>query len=135
MAGFSIQKPFELQEQRRDNLTILFAVGPIEKRELSLLEAALKRLLGEGRKRVIVDFSEVTHLSALFVPGLVICAEAFQTQGGEMPVTGVSPALRNCIRTIDTAGKIVLLPDVVAAIKSMSNNPTHSTDSRAAVSR
>jgi anti-anti-sigma regulatory factor len=119
MAGFSIQEPFELQEQRRGDLTILFAVGPIEKRELSLLETALKQLLGEGRKRVILDFSEVTHLSALLVPGLVICAESVRVQGGEMIVTGVSTALRKCIQMIDTAGTIILQPDVVAAMKTM----------------
>lgn len=127
MAGFSTQKPFELQEQRRDDVTILFATGPIEKIEMGLLEAALKRLLCEGRTRVIVDLSEVTHLCALLVSGLVICAESFLTRGGEMFVTGVSPGLRSCIRTIDTAGKIVLCPDVVAAIKSMSPH-THSSN-------
>lgn len=120
MAGFTIQKPFELQEQRRGDLSILFAGGRMEKIELGLLEAALTRLAQEGRRRVIVDLSEVTTISTLVVAGFVIYAESFRSSGGEMAVTGVSRSLRNVFGMIDSAGKIDLQTDVVAAIKSMS---------------
>lgn len=120
MTGFSIGKPFELQEQRRDELTILFAGGPMEKIELGLVEAALKRLAREGRHRVIVDLSEVTTLSTLVVAGFVICAESFRSSGGEVTVTGVSRSLREAFRMIDSDGKINQQTDIVAAIKAMS---------------
>lgn len=120
MDGFTIQKPFELQQQRRGDLTILFAGGRMEKIELGLLEAALNRLVQEGRRRVIVDFSEVTSISTLVVAGFVIYAESFRSSGGEMAVTGVSRSLRDVFGMIDSAGKIDLQTDVVAAIKSMS---------------
>ena len=114
------EKPFEIQEQCRDDITILFAEGPMEKSELGLLEAALKRLMREGRKRVIVDFSEVTSLNSLNVAGIVICADSFQSNGGEMVVSGLSRALSNVFRVIDSGDRINLQTDVVAAIKSMS---------------
>jgi len=120
MASFSIEKSFELQEQQRDDLTILFAEGPMEKIELGVLETALKRLAREGRRRVIVDFSEVTTLSTLVVAGFIICAESFRFSGGEMTVTGVSRSLRDAFRMIDSDGKINQQTDVVAAIKAMS---------------
>ncbi len=120
MASLTIEKPFELQEQWRDDLTILFAGGPMEKMELGVLETALKRLTREGRRRVIVDFSEVTTLSTLVVAGFVICAESFRFSGGEMTVTGVSRSLRDAFRMIDSDGKIDQQTDVVAAIKAMS---------------
>ncbi len=120
MASFSIEKSFELQEQQRDDLTILFAEGPMEKIELGVLETALKRLVREGRRRVIVDFSEVTTLSTLVVAGFIICAESFRFSGGEMTVTGVSRSLRDAFRMIDSDGKINQQTDVVAAIKAMS---------------
>ena len=120
MASFSIEKPFELQEQQRDGLTILSAGGPIEMIELGALEKTLKRLALTGRRRVIVDFSEVTTLSTLAVAGFVICAESFRFSGGEMTVTGVSRSLRDAFRMIDSDGKIKQHTDVVAAIKAMS---------------
>jgi anti-anti-sigma regulatory factor len=120
MMGFSIEKPFELQEQRRDDLTILFAGGPMEKIELGVLETVLKRLAREGRHRIIVDLSEVTTLSTLVVAGFVICAEWFRSSGGEMTVTGVSRTLRDAFRMIDSDGRINQQADVMAAIKSMS---------------
>jgi anti-anti-sigma regulatory factor len=120
MASFSIEKSFELQEQQQDDLTILFAEGPMEKIELGVLETALKRLAREGRRRVIVDFSEVTTLSTLVVAGFIICAESFRFSGGEMTVTGVSRSLRDAFRMIDSDGKINQQTDVVAAIKAMS---------------
>jgi anti-anti-sigma regulatory factor len=120
MTGFSIEKPFELHEQRRDDLTILFAGGPMEKIELGILETTLKRLAQEGRQRVIVDLSEVTTLSSLVVISLVICAESFRSGGGEMTVTGASRSLRDAFRTIDSDGKFNQQTDVVAAIKAMS---------------
>jgi len=120
MASFSIERPFELQERQRDDLTILFAEGLMEKIELGVLETALKRLARAGRRRVIVDFSEVTTLSTLVVAGFVICAESFRSSGGEMTVTGVSRSLRDAFRMIDSDGKIKQQTDVVAAIKAMS---------------
>ena len=120
MTGVSIEKPFELQEQRRDDLTILFAGGPMEKMELGVLETALKRLAREGRRRVIVYFSEVTTLSTLVVAGFVICAESFRSSHGELAVTGVSRSLCDAFRMIDSDGKINQQTDVVAAIKTMS---------------
>ena len=120
MTVFSIEKPFKLREQQRDDLTILFAVGSMEKMELGVLETALKRLVREGRHRVIVDLSEVTTLSTLVVAGFVICAESFRSSGGEMTVTGVSRSLRDAFRMIDSDGKINQQTDVVAAIKAMS---------------
>ncbi len=120
MASFSIEKPFELQEQQQDDLTILSAGGPIEMIELGALETVLKRLAREGRRRVIVDFSEVTTLSTLAVAGFVICAESFRFSGGEMTVTGVSRSLRDAFRMIDSDGKVKQQTDVVAAIKAMS---------------
>jgi anti-anti-sigma regulatory factor len=120
MTTVSIEKPFALQEQRRDDLTILSAGGPIEMIELGALERALKRLAREGRRRVIVDFSEVTTLSTLAVAGFVICAESFRSIGGEMTVTGVSRALRDAFRMIDSEGRLKQQTDVVTAIKAMS---------------
>jgi anti-anti-sigma regulatory factor len=120
MMGFSIEKPFELQEQRRGDLTILLVEGPMEQIELGVLETALKRLVREGRHRVIVDLSEVTTLSALVVAGFIICAESFRSNGGEMIVTGTSRSLRDAFRMLDSHGKINQQPDVVAAIKVMS---------------
>jgi len=120
MTSFRINKPFELQEQRRDDLTILFAAGPLEKIELGVLEAALKRLVREDRRRVIVDFSEVTTLSTLVVAGFVICTESFRSNGGEVTITGISPSLRDAFRVIDSGGRIKQQTDVVAAIKALS---------------
>lgn len=123
MAIFTIEKPFELQERRRDDLTILCAGGSMEKMELGVLEAALKRLVREGRRRVIVDFSEVTTLSTLVVAGFVICAESFRSSGGELTVTGASRSLRYAFRMIDSDGRIDQQTDILAAIKTMSPRP------------
>ena len=120
MTGFSIERPFELQEQQQDDLTILFVGGPMEKIELGVLETALKRLVREGRHRVIVDLSEVTTLGTVVVAGFVICTESFRSSGGEMTVTGTSRSLRDAFRMLDSHGKINQQPDVVAAIKVMS---------------
>ena len=124
MASVSIEKAFALQERRRNDLTILSAGGPIEMIELGALERALKRLAREGRRRVIVDFSEVTTLSTLAVAGFVICAESFRSSGGEMTVTGVSRSLRDAFRMIDSDGRIKQQTDIVAAIKAMSPRST-----------
>ena len=124
MTSLSIEKQFELQEQRRDDLTILFAAGPLERIELGVLETALKRLAREDRRRVIVDFSEVTTLSTLVVAGFVICAESFRSNGGEMTGTGTSRSLRDAFRMLDSHWKIHQQPDVVAAIKTMSQQAT-----------
>jgi anti-anti-sigma regulatory factor len=120
MASFTIERPFELQEQQRDDLTILLAEGSMETMELGVLETALMRLAKEGRRRVIVDFSGVTTMSTLVVAGFAICAESFRLGGREMTVTGASRSLRDAFRMIDSDGRIDQQTDIVAAIRAMS---------------
>jgi len=120
MASVGIERPFALHEQQRDGLTILTAGGPIEMIEIAALERALKRLMREGQRRVIVDLSEVTTLSTLAVAGFVICAELFRSTGGEITVTGVSRALRDAFHMIDSDGRLKQQIDVESAIKAMS---------------
>ena len=74
MAGFTIQERFEIQEQRRDEITLLFIKGRMDQAELEVVTAAVTRLQKEGRRRVVVDFSEVTAITTLTVAGLVMTA-------------------------------------------------------------
>jgi len=129
MADYTIQNQFELQEHQVDDLTILSARGRMEMSELAVIEAAFHRLAQDGRRRVIVDLTEVRTLSTLVVAGFVIRAESFHSNGGELTVTGAS-SLRNVFRMLDPKGKIQLQTDVVTAIKSMSQRTAQPETSR-----
>jgi anti-anti-sigma factor len=126
MAGYTMHQRFELQEQRRGEVTLLFIKGQMDKAELDVLNAALTRLQKEGRRRVVVDFSEVTAITSMTVAGVVICAEALRDKNGEMVLTGISPSICKVFEMIDSAHKLELQPDVVAAIKSMTQRSPQS---------
>ncbi|HTS17589.1 MAG TPA: STAS domain-containing protein [Verrucomicrobiae bacterium] len=123
MIGIDTEKPFQLEEQQRNGLTVLSAVGPMELIELRQLQSTLARLFLEGRRRVIVDFSEVTTLSSLVVSGFIFFAESFQAGGGEMAVTGASRSLAEVFGQMNAYCRINQQTDVPAAIKAMSTPP------------
>jgi anti-anti-sigma regulatory factor len=129
MAGFTIQERFEIQEQRRGEITLLFIKGRMDKPELDVFNAALTRLRKEGRRRVVVDFSEVTGITTLTVAGFVMGAEALRGDGGEMVLTGISRSISKVFEVIDSTHKLEMQTDVVAAIKSMTQRSVQALDS------
>jgi len=124
MAGFAIQERFELQEQRRGEITLLFIKGRIDKAELDVINAALTRLHNEGRRQVIVDFSEVTAITTLAVAGFVMGVEPLRSDGGEIVLTGTTHSVRKVFEVIDATHKLEMQTDVVAAIKSINQRST-----------
>jgi anti-anti-sigma factor len=124
MADFTTQERFELQEQRRGEVTLLFIKGRMDEAELDVLDAALTRLQKEGRRRVVVDFSEATAITTMTVAGILIRAEALRDNGGEMVLTGTSPSVSKVFEVIDSTHKLEMQTDVVAAIKSMTERST-----------
>jgi anti-anti-sigma factor len=124
MAGFTIQERFELQEQRRGEITLLFIKGRMDQAELDVFNAAVTRLRKEGCRRVVVDFSEVTAITTLIVTGFVMGAETLRGDGGEMVLTGISPSVSKVFEVIDSTHKLEMQTDVVAAIKSMTQRST-----------
>jgi anti-anti-sigma factor len=119
MAGFTIQERFELQERQRGEITLLFIKGRLDQPELDLVNAAMTRLRKEGRRRLVVDFSEVPAITTLTVAGLVTTAESLRGDGGEMILTGISSSVSKVFDVIDPTHKVAMQTDVVAAIKSM----------------
>lgn len=120
MAGFTIQERFELKEQRRGEIALIFLKGRMDKPELDLFNSAVTRLRKEGRLRLIADFSEVTAITTLTVAGLVMSGEVVRRDGGEIVLSGIPSSLGNVFEAIDATHQLKLQPDVVAAIKSMS---------------
>jgi anti-anti-sigma regulatory factor len=124
MAGFTIQERFKLQEQRHGEIAPLFIKGRMDQAELDVFNAAVTRLRKEGRRRVAVDFSEITAITTRTVTGFVMGAETFRGDGGEMILTRISPSVRNVLEVVDSTHKFEMQTDVVAAIKSMTQRST-----------
>ena len=119
MTDFTTHPPFDLEEQRRGDVTILFARGRIEKRELGAIETAINRLLQVGRWRVVLDLSEADDLSSLTAADLVATVELFRPNGGEILVSGLSHPVDDIFRAIDPNNKMKRQSDVLSAIKQL----------------
>jgi anti-anti-sigma factor len=124
MAGFTTQERFEFQEQRRGEITLLFIKGRLDQAEFDVFNAAVTRLRKEGRRQVVVDFSEVTTVATLAVASLVTTAESIRGDGGEMVLTGISSSVSKVFEAIGSTYKFEMQTDVVAAIKSMTQRST-----------
>ena len=102
-------------KQMQPDIIVLELTGRITLgRQCKQLEWAVDNLVGEGQKKVILDFSGVTSLDSTGIGIIVMCAGKLKQAGGKLRVCAqghVEEVLR-----LTSVDKVVdLHPDVAAA--------------------
>jgi anti-sigma B factor antagonist len=76
----------------------LTLMGELDRDALRAVRYRMVRLLDQGRIRLVIDFTEVSHLDYRGVPWLVSQAEEFRRRGGDVKVAGLSRYLQAIFR-------------------------------------
>src|ERR1035441_4965342 len=86
-------------------------------RESKQLEWAVETLVGEGRKKVILDLSGVTNVDSTGIGIIVMSAGKLKKAGGELRVAGATAHVEDVLK-MTNIDQIVVLHSTTAAAAS-----------------
>jgi anti-sigma B factor antagonist len=91
-------KRIEVEPSLRLEHSTLTLMGELDRDALQAVRHRMVRLLEQGCIRLVMDFTEVSHLDYRGVPWLVSQAEEFRRRGGDVKVAGLSRYLQAIFR-------------------------------------
>lgn len=86
--------------------------GELSSAELGQVGEELFRLMHEGRRNVVVDFVEVSHVDYRGIKPLVARCQLFRRAGGDLKLSGLSPYLRAIFRAAGAQDAFEFYPSV-----------------------
>jgi anti-sigma B factor antagonist len=103
-------------KQMQPDIIVLELTGRITLgRQCKQLEWAVDNLVGEGQKKVILDFSGVTSLDSTGIGIIVMSASQVRKAGGELRVAGATEHVEQVLKTTNVHQIIALHPSTAAA--------------------
>lgn len=81
-----------------ERVVTLVLEGELGEAELADVGHELFRLMHQGRKRVVLDLSQVPHVDYRGIRALMARAELFRRAAGDIKLAGMSPYLRAVFR-------------------------------------
>jgi anti-anti-sigma factor len=94
----------------------LLLEGEVGRDVVSETDALLHSLTASGVTRVVIDFSEVSHLDYRCVPALVDRARALRALGGDLKLSGLSAYLDAIFRSAGAFDEFDAFPAIDEAI-------------------
>jgi anti-sigma B factor antagonist len=95
--------------------------------ETSLVEQIgneLQSLVNEqGRKRILLDFSNVQYLSSTMLGQLARLGKALQQAGGQLKITGLGPVLSDTFRISHFESLFAIYDDRASAMRAFRPSP------------
>jgi anti-sigma B factor antagonist len=103
-------------KQIQPDITVLEVIGRITiGRDSKQLEWAIDSLVDEGRKKVILDLTGVTHVDSTGIGIIVMSAGKVKSAGGELRAAGAAGHVETVLKMTKVDGIVALHPTPVAA--------------------
>ena len=99
--------PIESKANQAGAAVIALSGRLIFGRDLEQLEAAIKKLVEKGEKRMILDAATLDYVDSAAIGTLVSCLSFVKKAGGELRLAGASPRI---VRLFSMTGVDKLLP-------------------------
>ncbi len=97
--------------QDDDALAVLECKGNLDSYTFEKLDNTLVHLFGKGCHRVLVDLTDVTHISSAGAGILLSSYKVAQDNGGGLAVVATSPRLLEVFEMLGIATMLNLAPD------------------------
>jgi anti-sigma B factor antagonist len=83
---------------------------------IDALGAHVERLLGEGKKDLVLDFAQVQYISSSMIGVLVGARQSVSKTGGRLVLAGLNPRLRELLKITRMEKMFTQAPDVETAV-------------------
>ena len=111
--------PLTIQtRQLEPDIVVLEMTGRIMGNDCRQVEWTAKRLLGENRKKIIFDFSGVTHLDSAGIGIIVMVAGHMKQAGGGLRVAAANEHVAHILKVTNVDRIVGLHPTTGAAAAS-----------------
>ena len=121
---------FSLQQINQGEVQVVSISGYMGNDEFNCVEKELARLLEQEHRKVILDVTTLSFVTAVSFARLLVCAHEFQRRGGELKLAGLSGSLRRMAELAGFNQKTDFDTDVTVALNSMSQPPDAKPNSR-----
>lgn len=106
--------------QVEPNLTIVELSGHLNLgNELMTLESAVRRLIGEGARKLMIDLTHLDYIDSAGIGMLVGCNGQMDRAGGKMRVAGAHGAVAKAFEVVHMDRIVSLDADVDAALQNL----------------
>lgn len=111
----------QVKERESAGVTILEFGGRITLgAETALMRDTILNLIKQGRKAIVVDLSQVSHIDSTGIGELVSVAQTMRQQGGDLKLLNLTKKLRDMVEVVKLGTIFELFDDETAAVKSFS---------------
>ena len=88
----------EVAEERNDGVLVLLPVGRLDSGNVNAFEASVMQRIGDGERRLIVDFSRLEFVSSSGLRVLLLAAKALKAAAGQLVLCGMKPHVEDVFR-------------------------------------
>lgn len=107
--------------QVEPNLTVVELTGHLNLgNELMVVENAVKRLIDEGARKLVIDVSKLEYIDSAGIGMLVACNGQMDRAGGKMRVAGAQGTVAKAFEVVHMDRITSLDADVEAACRNLS---------------
>jgi|SRR5580658_7177658 anti-anti-sigma factor len=89
---------------------------------LTYAENSIKRLIGEGSRKIVIDIAGLTSIDSAGVGMLISCGGEMEQAGGALRVSGAHGAVAKTFEIVHMSRIVALDADVDAACRNLSGN-------------
>lgn len=111
----------EIQASVIDDIVIVAIVGSIDSLNAEHLTGAFATHLGDGRHRIVADFSQVAYTSSAGLRSLLATLKDSRRLGGDLRLAGVQPSVERVLSLSGFTSIMKLYQDVDAAVTSFTS--------------
>ena len=108
--------------QVEPDLTVVELTGHLNLgNELMSLEAAVKRVIDEGARKLVIDVTKLDYIDSAGIGMLVACNGQMDRAGGKMRVAGAQGTVARAFEIVHMDRITSLDPDVDAAVRNFAD--------------
>ncbi|HVP00340.1 MAG TPA: STAS domain-containing protein [Bryobacteraceae bacterium] len=89
---------------------------------LSYAETAIKRLIADGARKVVVDLAELDFIDSAGIGMLISCGGAMEQAGGTLRIAGAHDGVVKTFEIVHMDRIVALDVDLETALRSFSDN-------------
>jgi len=113
----------KVTERESAGVTILDFSGRITLgAETALMRDTILALINQGKKAIVVDLSQVSHIDSTGIGELVSVAQTIRQKGGDLKLLNLTKKLRDMVEVVKLGTIFELFDDETAAVNSFSQS-------------
>ena len=108
----------EVAEERDEGVLVLTPVGRLDSGNVNTFEASVMQRIGDGERRLVVDFSRLEFVSSSGLRVLLLAAKALKAGEGTLVLCGMKPHIEDVFRITGFDRLIPVKPSRAAALEA-----------------